>query len=201
MEEVYGESPSGLAAEIARHLIEAGASADRAKAVHYLDLAGQRALSAAAFEDALRSYENALAIIPPGDRELEATIKCGLGQAYRSLGQWGECQQMWSDAIDIYESLGRVELVGSLCAEQAVQLTWGLRYEEALLVAGRGLAAVGEEPSNDRAVLLALSGVTLSLAGNYAAGEEMTGEAVALAKQLGDNGPLGFETGTRGVHC
>jgi hypothetical protein len=24
---------------------------------------------------------------------------------------------MWSDAIDIYESLGRVELVGSLCAE------------------------------------------------------------------------------------
>jgi hypothetical protein len=32
MEEVYGELPSGLAAEIARHLIEAGASADRAKA-------------------------------------------------------------------------------------------------------------------------------------------------------------------------
>ena len=28
----------------------------------------------------------------------------------------------------------------------------------------------------------------------------MTGEAVALAKQLGDNGPLGFATGTRGVH-
>jgi len=200
MEVVYGEAPSEQAAEIARHLIEAGASADRGTAVRYLDLAGQRALSAAAFEDALRNYENALAIIPPGDLELEATIKRGLGQAYRSLGRWEECQRMWSDAIDIYEGLGRSELVGSLCAEQAVQLTWGLRYEEALLVAGRGLGAVGEEPSSDRAVLLALSGVTLSIAGNYRAGDEMTAEAVALAKQLGEPAPLGFALGTRAIH-
>jgi class 3 adenylate cyclase/tetratricopeptide (TPR) repeat protein len=200
MEQVYGESPSDQAAEIARHLIEAGASADRRKAVHYLDLAGQRALSAAAFESALSSYENALAMIPPGDLEMEATIKRGLGQAYRSLGRWEECQQTWSQAIDIYESLGHAELVGSLCTEQATQLTWGLRYEEALLVAGRGLSAVGEEPSNDRALLLALSGVTLSLAGNYAAGEEMTGEALVLAKQLGEDGPLGFALGTRSIH-
>jgi class 3 adenylate cyclase/tetratricopeptide (TPR) repeat protein len=200
MEEVYGESPDEQAAEIARHLIEAGASADRSKAIHYLDLAGQRALTSAAFEDAIRSYENALSLIPEDDPELEATIKRGLGQAYRSLGRWDECQHMWGDAIDIYESLGLTELVGSLCAEQATQLTWGLRYEEALLVAGRGLAAVGEAPSKDRAALLALSGVTLSLAGNYAAGEEMTGEAVALAKQLGDPEAQGFATGTRGVH-
>ena len=127
MEEVYGETPSDQAAEIARHLIEAGASADHAKAVHYLDLAGQRAISAAAFESALRSYETALAMIPAGDLEMEATIKRGLGQAYRSLGRWEECQQVWSQAIDIYEGLGHAELVGSLCTEQATQLTWGLR--------------------------------------------------------------------------
>jgi tetratricopeptide (TPR) repeat protein len=107
---------------------------------------------------------------------------------------------VWGEAIDIYESLGHSDLVGSLCAEQAVQLTWGLRYEDALLVAGRGLAAVGEDASPDRAVLLALSGVTLSLAGNYAAGDEMTGEAVALANELGEKAPLGFATGTRSVH-
>jgi hypothetical protein len=42
--------------------------------------------------------------------------------------------------------------------------------------------------------------VTLSLAGNYRAGDEMTAEAVELAKQLGGSAPLGFAFGTRAIH-
>ena len=200
MEEVYGQWQSEQAADLARHLLEAGAPADREKAVRYLDLAGQRALSAAAFEDALRTYERALTLVPAGELELEATIKRGLGQAYRSLGRWAECQVSWGEAIDTYERLGQNGLVASLCGEQALQLAWGLRYEDALLVAGRGLAAVGEIVSVDRVTLLALSGVTLSLSGNYRAGDEMTAEALQLARQLGAPGPLGYALGIRSVH-
>ena len=200
MEVVYGDFPSERASDLARHLIEAGGGADRAKAAHYLDMAGQGALSAAAFEDALRTYENAMAIVPAGNPSWKRL----------SSGAWARLTAAWAagrsasrpggEAIDIYESLGRRELVGSLCVDQALELTWGLRYEEALMVAGRGLAAVGEEPSADRVTLLCLSGVTLSVAGNNAAGNEMTAEGLALARQLGDPGPLGFALGTRGVH-
>jgi class 3 adenylate cyclase/tetratricopeptide (TPR) repeat protein len=200
MEEVYGRWQSEQAADIARHLLEAGAPSDRARAVRYLDLAGQQALSSAAFEDALRTYERAQALAPADDLELEAAIKRGLGQAYRSLGMWNECQAAWAEAIDIYEGLGQSELVANLCGEQAIQLTWGLRYEDALLVAGRGLAAAGEEASVDRVTLLGLSGVTLSLSGNYRAGDEMTAEALQLARQLDEPGQMGYALGIRSIH-
>jgi class 3 adenylate cyclase/tetratricopeptide (TPR) repeat protein len=200
MEAVYGQWQSDQAADLARHLLEAGAPGDRARAVRYLDIAGQRALSSAAFEDALKTYERALSLVVAGDLELEATIKRGLGQAYRSLGMWAECQVAWGEAIDIYESLGQKALVGNLCGEQAIQLAWGLRYEDALLIAGRGLAAVGEEVSADRVTLLGMSGVTLSLSGNHRAGDEMTAEAVELARRIGEPGPLAYALAIRSIH-
>ena len=200
MERLYSDSLDEHAGDIAAHLLQAGVSADAARAARFLGIAGDRAMAASAFEEALRNYESGLSIQPREDRAGWAHLRAGEGGAYRALGRWEECEAAWNEAIDVYEELGDREVVGKLCVEQALQLAWAFRYEEALLVAGRGLFAVGEEPSLDRLTLLSLSGVTLGLSGNYAAADEMTGEALQMARELGDKASLGFALGTRGIH-
>ncbi len=200
MERLYADDIDEHAGDIAGHLLQAGVTADASKAAHFLGIAGDRALAASAFEEALRSYESGLAVQPKEDRAGWARLRAGEGGAYRALGRWEECEAAWNEAIDVYEALGDRDVVGKLCVEQALQLAWAFRYEEALLVAGRGLAAVGEEPSLDRMTLLSLSGVTLSISGSYAAADEMTAEALEMARGLGDNAALSFALGVRAVH-
>jgi class 3 adenylate cyclase/tetratricopeptide (TPR) repeat protein len=200
METVYSGHLDEHAGDIAGHLLQSGLAADAGKVARYLRMAGDRAQSAAAFEEALRNHESGLAIVPPDDREEFAWLKTGQGKALRALGQWDEAHAAWSEAIDVFEHLGLVSAVGELCDEQAFSFAWGLRWEESLLAAGRGLAALGEDPSLPRARLLGLSGVTLSLAGNYSAGEEMTGEALRLAEQLGDPAARAYAVGVRAIH-
>jgi tetratricopeptide (TPR) repeat protein len=200
METVYAGHLDERAGHIAGHLLQAGLAADAGKAAHFLRMAGDRAQSAAAFEEALRNYESGLAIVPPDDREEYAWLKTGQGKALRALGRWDEAHSAWAEAIDVFEGLGLVAAVGELCDEQAFSYAWAQRWEEALLVAGRGLAALGEAPSTPRVRLLGLSGVTLSVAGNYSAGEEMTGEALRLAEQLNDPAASAYSLGVRAIH-
>jgi class 3 adenylate cyclase len=200
MEQLYADSVEEHAGDIAGHLLQAGVTADAAKVARFLAIAGDRAMDASAFEEALRSFESGLAVQPKEDRAGWARLRAGEGGAYRALGRWEESEAAWNEAIDIYEALGDREVVGKLCVEQALQLAWAFRYEEALLVAGRGLVAVGEEPSLDRMTLLSLSGVTLSISGNHAAADEMTAEALEMARGLKDNAALSFALGVRAVH-
>jgi hypothetical protein len=48
--------------------------------------------------------------------------------------------------------------------------------------------------------LLGLSGVTLSLSGNHRAGDEMTAEALQVARQLDEPGQMGYALGIRSIH-
>src|SRR5258708_2441866 len=200
VERLYAGDIDEHAGDIAGHLLQAGVTADAAKAAPFLGIAGDRAPAASALQEALRSYESGLAVQPKQDRAGWARLRAGEGGAYRALGRWEECEAAWNEAIDTYEALGERDVVGKLCVEQALQLAWAFRYEEALLVAGRGLVAVGEEPSLDRMTLLSLSGVTLSISGNHAAADEMTAEALEMARGLEDNAALSFALGVRAVH-
>ena len=200
MEKVHAGHLDERAGDIAGHLLQAGLAADAGKAARFLRMAGDRAQSAAAFEEALRNHESGLAIVPPDDREDYAWLKAGQGTALRALGRWDEAHAAWSEAIDVFEELGLVAAAGELCDEQAFAFAWAQRWEESLLVAGRGLAALGEDLTEPRVRLLGLSGVTLSVAGNYSAGEEMTGEALRLAEQLNDPGTSVYTLGVRAIH-
>jgi class 3 adenylate cyclase/tetratricopeptide (TPR) repeat protein len=200
MEMMHAGNLDEHAGDIAGHLLQAGLAADAGKAARFLRMAGDRAQSAAAFEEALRNHESGLAIVPPDDRQDYAWLKAGQGKALRALGRWDEAHAAWSEAIDIFQDLGLVAEVGELCDEQAFSFAWAQRWEEALLVAGRGLAVLGEKPTAPRVRLLGLSGVTLSVAGNYGAGAEMTGEALSLAEQLDDPAASAYSLGVRAIH-
>jgi len=191
MERVYARALEEHAGDLAHHLYQAGMAADPRKTVHYLALAGERALGAAAFEDALRHYESALSLQPADERRGRADLLHKRGLALRSLGRWEEALTDWREALDVYEELGDTEAVGPISSDMVSQLRWGARFAEALEISRRGLTAVGERVSTDRCLLLARAGLTLSATGQYAAANGMITPALEMAEQLGDQRLLG----------
>jgi class 3 adenylate cyclase/tetratricopeptide (TPR) repeat protein len=200
MERVYVHTLEEQAADLAHHLYQSGTAADPRKTVHYLALAGERALGAAAFEDALRHYENALSLHPADDRREHADLLFKRGLARRSLGRWEQALADWREALAIYEKLGDAEAVGRVSSIITSQLRWGASYAEALDISRRGLMALGERVSADRCRLLAGAGGTLSLAGYYTAGNSMIAQAAAMAEQLADQRLLGRVLAAKTVH-
>ena len=200
IERVYADGIEARAAELGYHLIAAGAAADRGKTAHHLTVAGERAMESAAFSDAARYFENALAVVAAGDLPRRARALAGLGTANRAMGHWDESRARMAEAVDLYEELGDAEAVGLACSDMALAFGWAWRWEDSLLAAGRGLAALGDAKSATRARLLALSGLIVSLAGNFDAGEAMTTEALELAEELDDPIALGYARGVRAIH-
>jgi class 3 adenylate cyclase/tetratricopeptide (TPR) repeat protein len=191
IERVYARTLEEHAADLAYHLYQAGTAAEPEKTAHYLALAGERAFEAAAFEDALRHYENALSLHPADDRPGRADLLHKRGLALRSLGRWEEALADWREALDIYEELGDAERVGRICMDMCYQLGWGARLGESLEIGRRGLAALGERVSAERCRLLGNVGRTLSVSGQYAAGSSMLAQSLAIAEEVGEQRLLG----------
>ena len=191
MERVYAGALEEHAAGLAHHLDQAGAAADPRKTVRYLTLAGERAMAAAAFEDALRHYESALSLQPTDDRRVRADLLYKRGLARRSLGRWEEALIDWHEALAAYDEMGDAEAVGRICYEMSVQFIWAARPEKAMETARHGLMTLGERVSVDRCRLLTRAGLTLSGAGYYTAADNMLTQAMAIAEQLGDQRLLG----------
>jgi tetratricopeptide (TPR) repeat protein len=199
-ERVYARTLEEHAADLAHHLYQAGAAAAPQKTVHYLTLAGERAMAAAAFEEALRQYDSALSLHLAEDRRGHADLFHKRGLARRSLGRWEETLADWRQALAAYDEMGDAEAVGRICHEMAVQFIWAARPEEAMETARHGLAALGERISVDRCRLLAWAGITLSMAGYYTAADGVLTKAVAIAEQLGDQRLLGTVLVSKAFH-
>jgi class 3 adenylate cyclase/tetratricopeptide (TPR) repeat protein len=191
MERLYARALAEHATDLAHHLYQAGTAADPEKTVRCLALAGDQAREAAAFEDALRHFENALALQPADDRRGRADLLHKRGLALRSLGRWEEALADWREALDIYEELGDAERVGRMCMDMCYQLGWGARFEESIEIGRRGLAALGEGLSAERCRLLGNVGRTLSMSGQYAAGSSMLAQSLAIAEEVGEQRLLG----------
>jgi predicted ATPase len=83
IEQTYAASLEDHAAEIAHHLTVAGPAGDAAKAVHYLCIAGKRALRAGDYADAIRQFEKALGFMErlpqnPDRARIELEIKAAM---------------------------------------------------------------------------------------------------------------------------
>ncbi|MEA2614788.1 MAG: hypothetical protein QOE72_571 [Chloroflexota bacterium] len=187
------------AAEIAHHLLHAGALADRRTTIHYLALAADRANAAAAFEEALHHVRTALDLLPDGDRSGRAPLLEKLAQALHSVGRWDEALDAWREASAVHAESGDVEAVGRVCAHMASQLNLSGRNAESLRVASHGLDALSEGSSPWRVRLLALRGSCLSQSGDHEAGVTLTSQAVDLAEELG-GGLLGGALVARAAH-
>src|SRR3989304_2567507 len=153
--------------------------------------AGEQAFAAAAFEDALRLYDDAFSLLSTDDRRGRADLLYKRGHALRSLGRWDQALADWGESLSTYEGLGDPETVGRVCWEMSWQLAWTNRTAEGEAVARRGLAALGEQASADRCRLLAVAGVNLSLGADHAGGDGLIAEALEMAEALRDQRLLG----------
>src|SRR5258708_4553182 len=199
LERLYAGNIDDRVAEIAHHLASAGEAAEAERTAGFLVRAGDLALGAAAFEEALRLYEQAVAILPP-DSPAGADARRQLGMAQRCLGRWDEAMSSWEQCLATYERLGDADSIGLLCRIAAIQLSWQTRFRDALHLAAKGLAALGDRSTPDRARLMCFTGGTMSLTGDAAQGEVMTTEGTRIATELNDPGAIAYAMYIRTVH-
>lgn len=188
MEQVYVQNLDERAAELAYHLYQAGAAAEISKTIRYLTLSGDRAFEAAAFEEALRSYKNALSLQAPDDVPAKAGLLFKHGLSLRSLGRSEEAIADWSEVLELHEQVGDAEAVGHLCAVFSTYLFSIARFETAFEIANRGLVALNDLPNSDHCLLLAVMGFLLSNvpAVGYDVPLEQFARALGMARELKD---------------
>jgi class 3 adenylate cyclase/tetratricopeptide (TPR) repeat protein len=196
LEAVHADDLETYAVELAYHLARAGTGGRDGRLVRYLRMAGDRAMQTAAYAEAADHFARAVSLLerrPDGqeeDRGALAELVERLAMALRSQGRWDEALKVMDEALHLYEALGRTDALGRLCGVMSYQLGWAAKWEEAVAVASRGLAALGDLPNPDRARLLAAAAWVSGLAGDYAGATGMFAAARELATQLGDEAAL-----------
>jgi class 3 adenylate cyclase/tetratricopeptide (TPR) repeat protein len=186
----YSDDLEAHAGDLAYHLSRAGRYGDRASLVRYLKIAGDRAVDAAAFDDAVAHFEHALSLISSADQLGRAQLLERLAMALRSVGRWGDALRTMDEALDRYEALGQVEAIGRVGWAMVYQLVWSARLVEGVKVGQRTLAALGNTVSADKARLLSALGWALSASGDYPAATATFDQARALAEQVGNERAL-----------
>ena len=123
------------AAAIAHHLFQAGMAADLDKTVRYLSLAGERALGAAAADEARRYFDDALSL-DIDDEETQTKLLLGRGRSYAALERTEESVRDLEAALSVFEQLKASETVAAICCELTPLLWWSLgRIDDALTAA------------------------------------------------------------------
>ena len=118
-EELYGDAAGSHAAELAHHFNEAQTVLAPKKLVHYSLLAGEQALSAFAFEEALPHFERGLVskgipltgAAPAPDNEAAALL-FGFGRAQAATLDSSQVEEAVANlgrAFDYYEQVGDAE--------------------------------------------------------------------------------------------
>jgi len=190
IEELHADDVEDHAADLAFHLARSGPGVDPMRLAGYLRTAGDRAFRASAFGQAIAHFEHALTLVPLSESPPRAELLERLANAQRSAGNWDGALATMDRAFRRYERLGFQEAVGRLCWAMVYQLTWGARFEEAVGLAGRGLAALGDLPNPDRARLLSVTGWVTGLAGDHAGATALFQEARGIVEALGDRRAL-----------
>ena len=102
LEEYYGSKTEDHAGEIAHHLYQAGAAADRARTARYLILAGEQARATSAFDEAIQMFEAAETVLPADDSATLANLLFSRGMALRGAAQMEKALATFQEVIDIF---------------------------------------------------------------------------------------------------
>jgi class 3 adenylate cyclase/tetratricopeptide (TPR) repeat protein len=190
IEEASGPDLEPRAAELAYHWARALAPQDAEKAISYARMAGDRALAQLAPVEALRRYHQALGLLDDqrtDDLHLRAALLVGVGDAQRQSGdptfgatllEAGRLAQEIGDADTLVAAAlannrGLFSNIGGIDAERVRMIEAALR-------------SIGDADTASRARLLALLAIERTWDGDYEARRELSNQAVALARRLGD---------------
>jgi DNA-binding CsgD family transcriptional regulator len=188
LEELYGNQSEAHADELIYHLSESAAMTGPSRLVHYLTVAGERALKAHAWEEALNYFQQALAAREgqPADSET-AGLLFGLGRAQAATLEGALLQEAVNNlrrSFDYYAAAGEVECAVAV-AEYPVPVLTGYRTGMAAVIV-KALALV---PSDSRPAGRLLANYVRFLVmedGDYEAAQDAYGRALQIARREGD---------------
>lgn len=184
LEDLYGENIEIHAAELAYHYAEAEAETGPHKMVHYDSVAGEWALSAYAYNEALAYFNRALA--GKEGQPMDADTANHLFGLARAQGATGQVDQAWvtmERAFDYFIGVGDVS--GAVAAAE-----FPLFYVPGLKNAARMVTETltlvpAESPASGR--LLSRLGLLLNLdRGDYEQATEVFNRALAIARKRDD---------------
>ena len=190
IEAVHAHATEKHAAALAHHFYQAGSLADADKTVRHLTTAGRQALTAAAFEDAVRFYTTALSFERLDEKE-RADLMFERGGALRSLAQADDAIADWQAALSAYAALGDADAVARTAWDLVWILLWQDRGADALAVAEQAERVVPDEATRERARVLAIVGACCGWLGDYATFLQRSTEARVIAQRLADQHLLG----------
>ena len=168
----YGERTSEIATELAHHY---DLGNDKNKAIHYLRLAGERAVARGAVVEAEDHYRRALGLLSElpqaNERDrLELALQIALGKVLWSSKSWShlDANRAYTRALELGEKLGETTQTETILTARMASAFGRAQFKLARELAERMLVAA--ERSRDRASLYTaqtLLGVTLVMQGQY----------------------------------
>lgn len=190
---MYGDDLEPHVAELAHHFTQAGAPGDRSKAIAYAERAGRYAVAQLAYEQAAAQFRHAVALIEAADPDpgWAAEDRCDLviaqGEAERQAGD-PAYRRTLLDAAAIAQGLGDpARLARAALANSRAIYSSALgvdRARVAVLQAALDAQDAGDSPT--RAQLLALLALELVTGEDWRRRDELGGEALAMARRIGD---------------
>jgi DNA-binding CsgD family transcriptional regulator len=178
-------------AALAIHYLEAGSGEHSPKALHYVTAAARRALAATAYEDAARLYEEALALLPPGDDTARCDLLLALGDARKRISDSDAARDAFTQAAAIAHAAGDGERYAR--AALGFARSWptvGTVDEQAVALLAGALAIVPPEATELRARLMARHALQTLYEGDPAAVLARARDAVAVARASGSGATL-----------
>jgi DNA-binding CsgD family transcriptional regulator/tetratricopeptide (TPR) repeat protein len=195
IKQVHGDGTSRHVVQLAHHLYRAGSGSDWQTTAHYLHAAGQLAMASAAYEEAGAYYQRALDLRPPDERDSRehCELLLDLATALWSAGDLQRAGEQFSVAADLAKKLQAEELVAR--AVLGVGQGWGwVPTERLVILLTDALNALEGRDDAARARIMARLAVELqSVPGDTRAQrEDLSTQAVALARRAGDNETLAY---------
>jgi DNA-binding SARP family transcriptional activator/tetratricopeptide (TPR) repeat protein len=189
LETLYGSQVDMIAAQLARHFQEAGLTA---KAIQYLQRAGERATRLFAYEEAIDSLHRGLALLKtlpasPENAQQELNLLFALGEATRKVGQFTESLATFQEtAVIAREQALPQALARAALGYEDSRWRFNLPAEPAAQLLEEALNVLGETEDILKARLwvnLARTHMTTSSPEQFAA---MTQQALEIARRVND---------------
>jgi DNA-binding CsgD family transcriptional regulator len=188
LEDLYGSQAEAHAAEIIYHLAESAAVTGTSKLVHYSSIAGERALKAYAWEEALAYFQQALAAKEGQVTDSEtAWLLFGLGRAQAAAVDGPSIQEAVSNlrrAFDYYAAAGKVECAVTV-AEHPLPVHSGYRTGMAGVIA-KALELVPPDSHAAGRLLANYVRVLVVEEGEFEAAQDAYNRALQIARRDGD---------------
>jgi len=181
---------------LARHFVAGG---ERAKAAHYLEQAGDRALAVLAHTESEARYTHALGLVE--DDEARARVQRKLGQVFRTTARFDEALRLFGESAEICSR--REDVRGQARAAVEIGLVHSGRgtAPEGLVVVQAAMALLPQEASQELASLYGAHVTLLFDAGRTDECLEIGVRGAQLARAAGDDLSLAAIEMTRGTAC